>query len=134
MGDRPVKVTAELFKGREIVDKDGNVIQENQPQVVKQVFSKTTSETVLDMMESVVAEGTGKNGKVDGYYIAGKTSTAEQGRGSSAGTNATNAAVSVYVPRLQSGVDDADGQPNEMEVPHTRLSSWSLAQFDGENH
>lgn len=68
---------------KEIRDKDGNVVQENEPVVVKQVFSKETCEQVLDMMESVVSEGTGKNGKVKGYYVAGKTSTAEQGRGDS---------------------------------------------------
>lgn len=66
---------------KEITDKDGNIVQSNEPVVVKQVFSEETCEKVLDMMESVVSEGTGKNGRVEGYYIAGKTSTAEQGRG-----------------------------------------------------
>ena len=66
---------------KEIQDQEGNVVQANDPVVIKQVFSKETCEKVLDMMESVVSEGTGKNGKVTGYYIAGKTSTAEQGRG-----------------------------------------------------
>lgn len=65
----------------EILDRDGNVVQENKPEAVKQVFSKETANKVLDMMESVVSEGTGRNGKVKGYYVAGKTSTAEQGRG-----------------------------------------------------
>lgn len=66
---------------KEIQDQDGNIVQSNDSVVIKQVFSKETCEKVLDMMESVVSEGTGKNGKVAGYYIAGKTSTAEQGRG-----------------------------------------------------
>ena len=65
----------------EILDRDGNVVQENKPVAVKQVFSKDTANKVLDMMESVVSDGTGRNGKVKGYYVAGKTSTAEQGRG-----------------------------------------------------
>lgn len=64
-----------------IINKDGDVIEEKEPEIVKQVFSKTTADAVLDMMESVVSDGTGRNGKVKGYYIAGKTSTAEQGRG-----------------------------------------------------
>ena len=66
---------------KEIRDKDGNIVKENEPVIIKQVFSKETCEKVMDMMESVVSEGTGKNGRVSGYYIAGKTSTAEQGRG-----------------------------------------------------
>lgn len=64
-----------------ILDADGNVVQENEPIATKQVFSAETSKKVLDMMESVVSEGTGRNGQVKGYYVAGKTSTAEQGRG-----------------------------------------------------
>ena len=66
---------------KEIKNSKGEVIQKNEPVVVKQVFSENTSKNVLEMMKSVVADGTGRNGQVDGYYIAGKTSTAEQGRG-----------------------------------------------------
>lgn len=64
-----------------ILDRDGNVVQENESVAEKQVFSKETANAVLDMMTSVVSNGTGRNGQVKGYYVAGKTSTAEQGRG-----------------------------------------------------
>ena len=66
---------------KEIRDADGKVIKSFDTEVVKQVISESTSDKVLDMMESVVSNGTGRYAQVDGYYISGKTSTAEQGRG-----------------------------------------------------
>ena len=44
-----------------------------------EAISKETSDKVLSMMTSVVSEGTGKNAKVDGYLIGGKTGTSEDG-------------------------------------------------------
>ena len=44
-----------------------------------EAISKQTSEKVLSMMESVVSEGTGKNAKVEGFRIGGKTGTSEDG-------------------------------------------------------
>lgn len=68
---------------KEITDSEGNIVESFEPVVLKQVISESTSDKVLDMMESVVSDGTGRYAQVKGYYVAGKTSTAEQGRGAS---------------------------------------------------
>ena len=40
--------------------------------------SKETSQTLREVLEAVMAEGTGKNGQVEGYRVGGKTATSEK--------------------------------------------------------
>ena len=42
------------------------------------VVSNETSQTLREVLEAVVAEGTGKNGQVEGYRVGGKTATSEK--------------------------------------------------------
>ena len=44
---------------------------------VRQVISKETASQLMDMLESVVTDGTGRYGQVKGYSVAGKTGTSE---------------------------------------------------------
>lgn len=44
---------------------------------VRQVISKETANKLMDMLESVVTDGTGRYGQVKGYRVAGKTGTSE---------------------------------------------------------
>lgn len=63
---------------KKVIDSGGNVIHETKPEAKRQVISKKTSETMRDLMEGVVKEGTGKNAYVAGYRVAGKTGTSEK--------------------------------------------------------
>ena len=45
----------------------------------EQIISKENAEKLLSMMNSVVSEGTGKNARVEGYNVGGKTGTSEDG-------------------------------------------------------
>ncbi|WEK52988.1 MAG: stage V sporulation protein D [Candidatus Cohnella colombiensis] len=55
----------------------GMVLEETQPQLVRQVISEETSKKVREALESVVAQGTGRNAFLEGYRVGGKTGTAQ---------------------------------------------------------
>ena len=61
-----------------ITDPDGNVVMQHDSTPIRQVISEETSATVRGVLEYVVSEGTGKNGRVAGYRIGGKTGTADK--------------------------------------------------------
>ncbi|AZK46884.1 stage V sporulation protein D [Paenibacillus lentus] len=56
----------------------GQVVDEVEPTVVRQVISEETSKQVRNALESVVANGTGGNAFIDGYRVGGKTGTAQK--------------------------------------------------------
>ena len=67
----------------EITDSEGNVVQKNEREVVRQVISEETSEEMRDILEGVVEEGLGSPAAVEGYRVGGKTGTAEIAQGGS---------------------------------------------------
>lgn len=76
-----------------IVNNDSGSVTSTQTSEVRQVVSKETADNVIDMMEYVVTNGTGKKGSVKGYTIAGKTGTSEARVGSDDGNTLSFVAV-----------------------------------------
>ena len=76
-----------------IVNNDTGSITTTQTNEIRQVVSKETADSVIDMMEYVVSNGTGKKGAVKGYTIAGKTGTSEAAVGSNKGNTLSYIAI-----------------------------------------
>ena len=75
------------------INKSTNETTNTQSSQVRQVISEETANSVINMMESVVTDGTGKLGSVKGYTIAGKTGTSEAKAGSNNGNTLSYMAV-----------------------------------------
>ncbi|WNB84857.1 penicillin-binding protein 2 [Cellulomonas sp. ATA003] len=69
-----VRMPAHLVK--DITADDGTVTRPERGEGTR-VVSEATADTVLTMMESAVAEGTGSAAAIPGYRVAGKTGTAQ---------------------------------------------------------
>lgn len=63
--------------GTAVLDRDGNVVEEFDHEVESGIVSEETSGTMRMLLESVVAEGSGKNAYLEGYSIGGKTATSQ---------------------------------------------------------
>ncbi|UBF29061.1 penicillin-binding protein 2 [Kovacikia minuta CCNUW1] len=69
-------VTPHVVRG--LFDSKGQSYWQPKLSYPRQVFSKATTQTVLNMIEKVVTDGTGKVAQVPGYRIGGKTGTAQK--------------------------------------------------------
>ena len=63
---------------KEILDDKGKAIQTFEPEMQRQVISEETSKQVREALESVVANGSGRNAFTDGLRVGGKTGTAQK--------------------------------------------------------
>ena len=60
-----------------ILNEDGEAVEVFSPTVVANPISAQTSATMRELLGSVVSEGGGKNARVDGWSVGGKTGTAQ---------------------------------------------------------
>ena len=59
-------------------DPEGKIIENFEPEIVRNVISEETSIQMRKILEQVVSEGTGKGAYVSGFRIGGKTGTSEK--------------------------------------------------------
>lgn len=62
----------------QVIDDEGEVVISNERTVLRQVISTQTSQTMRELMEFVVTDGTAKSGRTPGYRVGGKTGTSEK--------------------------------------------------------
>lgn len=61
--------------GVSVQDADGNTVKTFSYETHENICTAETSETMRYLLEKVVSEGTGKNAKIEGFSIGGKTAT-----------------------------------------------------------
>ncbi|ALB42908.1 cell division protein FtsI [Anabaena sp. WA102] len=69
-------VTPHVVRG--LIDTKGGMHYSRTLPEPRQIFSPTTTQKVVEMMETVVNSGTGKAARISGYRIGGKTGTAQK--------------------------------------------------------
>ena len=132
---------------KQIKNTDTGSIEVVETEVVRQVISKDTADKVKNMMLSVVTDGTGRNAKVAGYSIGGKSGTSEPRPGkeeegyvasfiAASPIENTQVVVLVALHGLQGHVDHQGGQvagPVAAQIlsevlPHLGIESTSKTE------
>ena len=62
----------------DILNPDGSILQHTEPVCRRQVIKPETSETMREMMEAVVLYGGGRNARIQGYRVGGKSGTSQK--------------------------------------------------------
>ncbi|MEC4816640.1 MAG: penicillin-binding protein 2 [Scytonema sp. PMC 1069.18] len=80
---------------RSLIDSKGRVHHIPNLPAPRQIFSQAIAQKVVEMMETVVDDGTGRKSQISGYRIAGKTGTAQ--KASPSGGYLSDAKVTSFV-------------------------------------
>jgi cell division protein FtsI (penicillin-binding protein 3) len=86
-------VTPHVVKG--LMDTKGQMHYSPALPVPRQIFLPSTTQKIVEMMETVVTSGSGKEARIPGYRIAGKTGTAQ--KASSSGGYIVGARITSFV-------------------------------------
>lgn len=62
----------------QVLSPEGDAVETKGRTVLRQAISEETSQTMCQLLESVVSQGTAKNAQIAGYRIGGKTGTSEK--------------------------------------------------------
>lgn len=63
---------------KEITSLEGETVKRFEPKVIRRVISEKTAKEINEILQSVVANGSGNRAQIIGYKVAGKTGTAEK--------------------------------------------------------
>ncbi len=63
---------------KQVLDRDGKVIKNNEPIMVRKVIAENTAKELCVILEGEVTNGTGWKAYIEGYHVGGKTGTAQK--------------------------------------------------------
>jgi stage V sporulation protein D (sporulation-specific penicillin-binding protein) len=87
------------FVVKQITDADGSVSETFEPQIIRRVISKETSDWMREALQLVISDsGTGRLAMIDGYNIGGKTGTAQQATSEGYASGGHRLAFVAYLP------------------------------------
>lgn len=115
----------------------GKVVKRFSPTVIERAISKETSAQIATMLKRVVEEGGGKNAKIEGYQVGGKTGTAQKFVD---GALATGKYVSSFIGFFPAGspkyltlmiVDEPEGQSygSIVAAPYAKLVFQEIINY-----